>query len=137
MSFNNLGSLVFSYSCDACNISFLYLVRSLYIVSISSGRNPRLSLRKNAPFGVIQCSVGLLALPASSLSTSPVTGLLGTSVSGDMLYCIIRWGYSEFKSNDITHLCIPTIGSLTYAPSNFSAFSCATFCGMTIFLSRR
>ena len=137
MSFNSLGFLVFSYSCDAWSMSFLYLVRSLYMVSIISGRNPRLSLRKNAPFGVIQCSVSFRALPSSNLSTSPVTGSLGISVSGDMLYCMIRWGYSEFKSKLITHLCIPTCGSLTYAPSNFSDFSCTTFCGMTMFLSRR
>ena len=31
MSFNSLGFLVFSYSCDACSMSFLYLVRSVYI----------------------------------------------------------------------------------------------------------
>ena len=47
-------------------------------------------------------------------------------------------GYNEFKSKDITHLCMPTCGSFTYAPSNFSDFSDFLFCGITIFfLSRK
>ena len=118
MSLSSFLSFVFSYSCSACNISFLYLTRSLYIFSINSGRNPRLSLRKNAPLGVMQCFVLLVILPSKILSTRPSCFLLGSNVSGDILYCMIKCGYSEFKSNDITHLCIPTCGSFTYAPSN-------------------
>ena len=37
----------------------------------------------------------------------------GKIVSGDMLYCIIRCGYSEFKSNDTTQSWKPTLGSFT------------------------
>ena len=139
MSLSSAGFLVSSYSCSACNSSFLYFTRSLYICSISSGRNPLMSLRKNAPLGVMQYSVLLRTSPLRSLSTIPFSNSapLLTRVSGDMLYCMIRCGYSELRSNDTTQLCIPTSGSLTYAPSYLSVFSCSFLGGITMFFPRR
>ena len=73
-----------------------------------------------------------------SLSTFiPSIVLKDFSVSGLILYCIIKCGYKLFKSKDITHLCSPTIGSLTYAPSNLDDLSEAFFCGMTRFFFLR
>ena len=139
MSLRRLGSLVSSYSCLASSISLLYFVRSLYMFSIISGRNPLLSFLKKAPFGVMQYSLGPINFPSRILSTIPSSGFPPplTKVSGEILYCIIKCGYREFKSNDITQLCIPTSGSFTYAPSYFSTFSAFIFWGMTIFLSLR
>ena len=49
----------------------------------------------------------------AALANSAGSVGLSTIVSGDILFCTIILGYSEFKSNDTTQSYLPGIGSLT------------------------
>src|SRR5210317_1949983 len=138
MSFKYLGSLVFSYCCFALSISFLNLTRSSYISCIIIGKKPNLDLSNNAPFGVIHKFSSFREDRSYSCDNKVSTGLLpkliclSCNVSGEILYCMIKCGYREFKSKERTQSCCPTCGSLTYAPSYFSDFMPPDFLvGMT------
>src|SRR6056300_824409 len=121
------------------------MVRSLYISCIISGKNPIILVLNNAPFGVQVTSAGFRRDKSCCFCNNSLTDfsesnpiVFGRSVSGEILYCIIRCGYREFKSKDRTHLCCPTCGSLTYAPTYLSLLlSLLVLEGITIFFLRR
>ena len=84
---------------------------------MSSGRNPFCVVLNKAPFGVsvASFSIDVSTLLSNIFSTEMfLTFLSATKVSGEILYCIIKCGYSEFKSKDMTHLCKPTCGFLSH-----------------------
>ena len=56
---------------------------------------------------------GYIETPTITISANSYGNSATAIVSGETLYCIIKCGYNEFKSNDTTHSCIPTIGSFT------------------------
>ena len=116
-------------------------VRGAVTLPNSLGKKPSLSVLNNAPLGVIVAPSVLRYVRGvdsfNILFTVIPFDFIPIIFSGEILYCIIKCGYSELMSNETIQLCIPTNGSFTYAPGYFSSFILSSFGGITILSLRK